>query len=105
MHRFVGEADEAGGRGATGDPGGGEIGGFGHHRAPRDANRGQAEPLGNGGVVKADEWRERLTLLATEGDHGFGQAIIAGENAGGILREEGGHMLATSFDEPRAGRE
>ena len=104
MHRFVGEADEAGGRGATGDAGGGEIGGFGHHGAPRDADRGQAEPFGDGGVVKANEWRERLALLATESDHGFGQAIIAGENAGGFFREESGRLVATSLDEPRAGR-
>ena len=81
---LMGEADQSCRLGATFNPGHGKVHGLRHHRLPRDADGGEPQAFGDGGVVEADEGRSRATLLPAIRKQSLGQTVIAGENPGGL---------------------
>jgi hypothetical protein len=96
----VGEADEAGGLGTAADARSDHVGGLGDHRGPWNADARETKTLGDGGVVEADERRQRCRRGAAMFDHGFGQAIVAGEDASWFGGEYAAGLIAPGFDEP-----
>ncbi len=97
----MGEADGAGGLGTAADARRDHVGGLGDHGGPWNADAREAKTLGDGGVVETDERRQRRGRGAAMFDHGFGQAIVAGENAGWLGGEDATGLIAACFDEPR----
>lgn len=99
----MGERDDPRGSGVAGEAGGDDFDGVGNHRLPGDADRSEAEVLGDRGVVETDERGQRERVLAGVEEQGFGKTVVAGEDAGRAGVDHISGAGEAGFHEPRVG--